>query len=646
MKKYKNMFNFIVFSLLLGSLGAICAFFKNDGKEAVIMIGGVVCVITLLLVCGIIFFIKKKDNINKVIAKLLVVGNIIFATVIAGVCALSIIVLGCTDKGDFSLSTSLFVNKKIMIIVPHQDDDINLMGGLIEQYAENNSEITVVFTTNGDYNGKGESRAAEAISVLTSLGVSKDNVYYLGFGDQWTPQVFDGQKIQHIYNSPDPDAIWQSHYGVTSTYGTKSINCYMELPYTRNNFLLSIQTIIQEKMPDIIFAVDFDQHIDHKASSLLFEEAMCNLLTLYPDYQPTVYKGFCYGTAWSAEDDFYSSINLLSTQRPTAEIWDNTTFGYVWEERVRLPMDSANLSIILSNNSVYQSLEGYFTPRAYNHATKILNGDKVFWERRTDSLLYDAEISVNGNKSFIMNDFKLTDFYDISQNSCVSVGVEHLKNKTVHIALDEAVTANCMYFYDNPSESDNIIEGYVLFSDGSKINFDALQENGAATKITFPDKQIQWLEIVPTKTEGECFGLSEVEMYYDTTDTQKKHDIYLMAIDHEDNFVYDYIIPNGDTVKLRICSFPHTQTLNKEEVQIDFQSTEETASYSWEDNTLVVKCAKGNTCKITVSSGDACTTFTVSNPSIIKRAWLTALRSCEPFALNVKSFVRKLCAIF
>ena len=37
-----------------------------------------------------------------------------------------------------------------MILVPHEDDEINLAGGVIEEYLKHGSEVYVVFSTNGD----------------------------------------------------------------------------------------------------------------------------------------------------------------------------------------------------------------------------------------------------------------------------------------------------------------------------------------------------------------------------------------------------------------------------------------------------------------------------------------------------------------
>ena len=222
-------------------------FFQDDGKDAVLIIGIIESILAFFLIRGSIFLVKNKDQIKNSTSRLLIAGNSVLFAGLLSFCILSIAATNYQYNGAFSITTSLFDNKKVMIIIPHQDDDINLMCGLIEQYTENNSEVSVIFTTNGDYYDKSEIRAAEALSVLTSLGVQGDNIYYLGFGDQWTPQVFGEKTVQHIYNSVDPDVIWESYYGATSTYGTESINCYSDLPYTRNNFLHSIQSIIQEK---------------------------------------------------------------------------------------------------------------------------------------------------------------------------------------------------------------------------------------------------------------------------------------------------------------------------------------------------------------------------------------------------------------
>lgn len=639
MKKFNNLVSFSFLMLLLGILSTSLVLFLYLGERQnqLIGIGSLLILAVWALGSFLLFLIQVKKG--KAIPRLLVAGNVLALCLLIAFGCLSILAVNHSYTGNFSITTSLFDNKNIMIVVPHQDDDINLMGGLIEQYTQGNSEITIVFSTNGDGDlGGAEVRAEEVVSVLTALGVKEENIYYLGYGDLWEPQVFDGKAIRHIYNSADPDAVWTSLSGATATYGTESIPCYLELPYTRNSYLHSMEAIIQEKRPDIIFAVDFDAHTDHRATDLFFEEALCRVLKSHPDYHPTVYKGFCYGTAWKAESDYYDDLNLLSLKKPDDYTWKATSFGYVWEDRVRFPVSNTNLNTLLMNNSVYQSLSDYSSQFAYIRAESVLNGDKVFWERRTDSVLYDSEITVGGEASSLLNDFKLKDFNNIFSGSDPS-GVAFLSGGTVRVTLGDVVTANCIYLYDNPDESENILAGYLTFSDGSKIEFGELNKDGSATIISFPEQQIEWFEIVPTETEGNCHGLSEVELYYDAHGAPRNHDSFLMAVDQDDNFVYDYIIHEGDAASFKLYRFPHAEPLSKEEVALSFESDAKNNSYSWEGDALIVNCAKGSNCKLTISAGDSATTFTVSNPRAPMRAYLTALRSVEKMAVDIRYFI-------
>lgn len=592
----------------------------------------------LCWILGAAVLLYRKDKVSKTISKLL--PAVAFLPVLAVLTAVVLLILTCMHPytGAFSIKTSLFEGKKVMIIVPHQDDDISLVGGLIERYLQGSNEVSVVFSTNGDHWGGGELRATEAFSVLTSLGVKEEAIYYLGFGDGWQPQFYEEQEIKHIYNSIAPDAVWTSHYGATATYGTRSIGCYMELPYTRNNFRYSMESILLEKMPDTIFAVDVDSHVDHKATSFFFEEALCNILKRLPDYHPTVYKGFCYGTAWEAYADFYADLNLLSTRKPEAKTWDNCAFGYLWEDRVRFPLDESNLNPMLINNSVYRALNRYACQYAHLRAGGILNGDKIFWERRTDSLLYDAEIFVGEEKTTVLNDFKLKDFRELREDACINTGFAALEDQRVLVKIGKTVTANCIYLYDNPSEGDNILSGYISFSDGSQVEFGELEKNGAATIISFPEKKVDWFEIVPTGTEGNCCGLGEVELYNNRPGTPDADNTYLMAVDENDHFVYDYILSDTDTAVFRIGSFPHAQPLGEQDVALTWESDEEGTSCHWDQDRLVVTCVKGSSCKITVSADAVSTTFTVSNPGDLTRSYMAVLRGTDKTIIKIREF--------
>ena len=44
-----------------------------------------------------------------------------------------------------------YSNKKVLIFCPHQDDEINIAGGLIPVLKEKSCDVKVVYSTNGDY---------------------------------------------------------------------------------------------------------------------------------------------------------------------------------------------------------------------------------------------------------------------------------------------------------------------------------------------------------------------------------------------------------------------------------------------------------------------------------------------------------------
>lgn len=597
--------------------------------------------ISLLLVtfggCGFLCLFFLKGRLKSALSRLLRICNTVLSGILLIFFAALLLLRLFPDNDAFSTSTTLFQNKNVMIVIPHQDDDINLAGGLIEQYTAAGSDVTVVFSTNGDRHGEAEIRAVETVKVLTDLGVKQENIYYLGFGDQWAAQVWRSAEISHIYNSPDPDALWTSLSGKTATCSTSSIPCYQDLPYTRSSYVFSLQTIIEEKQPDTIFAVDFDDHIDHKGTDLFFEEALCNVLTEQPDYHPTVYKGFCYGTAWLGADDYGSSLNLLSSVQPDSTTWSAAAYGYNWDARVRFPMSRTNLNRFLVNNSVFDSLNQYHSQRAVLQATRILNGDKVFWERRTDSLLYGAEIYAAGLETHLLNDFKLKDFADIGAVSGKNTGVVPLYGGNVTIETGTPVHVSCLYLYDNPDLYANILEGFITFSDGSQIPFGPLNKDGSATVLSFPERQITGMEIVVTGTDSDRAGFTEIEAYHTAPALPESSETFLMATDSDDNFLYDHILQGSDTVTLSVGRYPERTTLSSKDLSMTF--TGKGTDCRWEEDALVVTCPKGKTCTVTLSDGITETAFTVSHPGRMEYAYLQSLRFIESMTLNFRSLL-------
>ena len=532
------------------------------------------------------------------------------------------ILRGTVSAADFSLCSPFFSDKRVLVLVPHQDDELNLAGGILEQYIQAGSQVFIVYSTNGDYNGLAEERSREVLAVADRLGIPGENILYMGYGDQWNHQEQAGSLRKHLYFSADPDALWTSHYGATGTYGTAAIDCWTQHDYTRANFLGYLLDILRTLRPDVIYCTDYDAHHDHMALDLFFEEAMGILLAQDPTYRPTVYKGFCYGTAWYAPADFVGAENLLSTQRPAWEHWDRLGISYRWDDRVRLPMGPENTGLLLSQTSVYQCLKLFESQNGRQFAPSILSGDKVFFQRPTGSLLYRAVFSTDTGTVTQWNDFKLKDAADFS--ALVNTGVRYAPKITVE--LPEPVEMDRLWLYDAPSPEDNILGGELVFDDGTRISFGALNPGGDATVIRFPERTVSSFTLYLTQTEGAAPGLTEIEAYSGDPDTADAPAI-LMAVDEDGNFAYNYRTDASGHAVFSLYAYP-AGSASWEDVTVTADG--EGGSAVLEDGLLHVTCPRGRSITVTIRYSDQVrTSFTVCNPTFLTRWFQTALQTLD-----------------
>ncbi len=73
----------------------------------------------------------------------------------------------------------------VLVVAPHPDDEVLLAGGVMERAVKAGQRVAVIIVTNGDYTCErdGYLREAESIAALKTLGVSEENVHFLGYPD-------------------------------------------------------------------------------------------------------------------------------------------------------------------------------------------------------------------------------------------------------------------------------------------------------------------------------------------------------------------------------------------------------------------------------------------------------------------------------
>ena len=491
---------------------------------------------------------------------------------------------------------ALYGGKRVMFFVPHQDDDLNLMGGMIEEYVRYGSEIYPVFFTTGDSDDPLSEglRSREALEVLGDLGVPEEQVIFLGYACGW--------EESDLYDAP-MDMPMLATNGHAATYGLPEHPAFREgHPYTHRGAAEDIAALIGELRPEIIFCNDYDYHINHATLSMFFEEAMGQVLRELPDYHPTVFKGVSYSLAFFGVDDFYSP-NILATANgvPVPYLYERP--DYRWDARVRFPVSAASLSRSVESSGLFRSLRQYRSQTAWINAMGIINGDKVFWHRPTDSLCYGAEITVSSGDASVLNNFKLLDSRDLADFGRMPYDDTWVTEagdteRSARVSFPEAVTLSAVRLYDDPDIADNVKNAEIVFDDGTRLETGALDEQGAPNDFRFAAKRVTGFTVRILDSEGEGAGITEIEAYAELPSTGQK---FVKLQNENGDFVYDYRIrPGGqEDFSLYTAGMP---SLTAEDYTVSCEGAGCRAEIVGQR--VRVSCPRGKECTVTVQSRD------------------------------------------
>jgi len=523
----------------------------------------------------------------------------------------------------------VFANRQVLLIVPHEDDEINVLSGVMEQYVAAESELAVVFVTNGDSETRGETRISEALSAAALYGIPEENVLFLGYGDTGKEQT------THLWNTVSTEP-YRSSAGRTHTYGTKEHPAFRSSDYTRENLIADLQAVLETYQPDTIYCVDYDAHPDHRATSFAFEEALGRILRQRADYKPLVYKGFAYSTAWQAEDDFYAD-NLRSTMDASQMSYRSENNVYNWDERLRLPVSADTLSRLEYQTLTQRALLAHDSQNAVWQTGRILNGDKVFWLRYTTSLLYRAKIAVSSGDASVLNDFKWIDSTDVLSGAAPFDNVWSPDPKdntpTITITLEQPTVLKELRLYDQPSIADNILGVTILLDGTPAVETGSLVKNGSATIISLQDTApVSQIEIRITGSEGEHWGLTEVEAY---TEPPESGLALAKLTDEAGNFLYDAWTNPDSALRLKVYRYPAATAAWLERYTVT--SDNPACSVSRTGDAFAVSCPAGESCIVRLSDAqdDAYSdAIIVSNPTPQARAWMYALQWIEAHHLD------------
>ena len=413
--------------------------------------------------------------------------------------------------------------KQAIVFVPHQDDDLFVAGPLIYNLRNKGIDTKVVFFTDGNaHDNIGHIRQQEAIKAETRLGVPPDDVICLQFPNRQQADT-------------------------TDVCGVSSFAL-------RDSMKVAIRKTITRYNPQLIVCSDLDFNRDHRLLAILFDEALGELLKERDGYHPTVLKGFSYQTSYNAVKDFYC-MNIISTKKPhdvQNPLYETDVPAYKWTNRVRVPMSGEMVTHASQTNVLYQALEEYRSQWVRDKTRAIINGDNVFWLKRTDNLLNEADVTVSSGEVGRINDFKYYDSNNISiQRKNNLVFSNHLweadcsdKNPYITISLKKPTKLYELILYDDPTLERNI-KKVDLYLDGKYYKtVGPLSDVGLPTRIGFD------VGVVASKVELKNFeckigspAIVEVELFNKPAEDFVNFSVLKLKNKKTGDFLYRYYIP-------------------------------------------------------------------------------------------------------
>lgn len=403
-------------------------------------------------------------------------------------------------------------NKKILLIIPHQDDEIHIAGSLLASL-DNADNVYVLYTTNGDFLFDAKYRYRECIKSLEKLAnIDEDKIIFMGYSDQ----AYD-QKT-HMYNTFND---WVSNKGYKETYAPYGFNewNYLEYgkhcKYNRDNFCNNIKEIIEKYLPEVIICNDLDFHPDHLMTSLAFERALGLIIRNNPNYKPLVLKTFAYENSYFGKDDFFDNkdIPMLFNYDKFGNVISNPYYSK--NNAISLAIDRKCYTKNLFKNKIFKAILCHKSQLLVKRTGRIINANIVYWKRNTNNLLLDANISVSsGNKEYL-NDFMLADTSNVLNGNNKEIiydkGIWIPDNddnkKEIDINLDNKKYIYLIRIYSGRINNKFIKNLEIIYNDKKK---EITLENSYINDIII-DEEINNLKIF-IKDKEIFNGFSEIEL--------------------------------------------------------------------------------------------------------------------------------------
>lgn len=442
----------------------------------------------------------------------------------------------------------------LMVIVPHEDDEMNMAGATIYGAKQEGLRVIIVFITNGDYEYRSSIRFNDTYRMAREMGIPQEDIIFLGFPD-------------HVMNDiSNPSHLYADGFGITYTHGDGIVQDFSTQyegepkSYTYESLIQVIYDVIVANTPHMIIATDYDTHRDHRLCSLAVDKAVSLLVTEQSEYKPKLLKAFAYATGYETIDDYYNN-HLISTvvNKKAINSVGNSTGNpiLVWNHRLRIPVPYDCRDMNLVDNPIFKGMAAHASQEGYKRGSRLINGDQVFWERFVYNLAREAVVTVSSGDGTYINDgiwfyqehlnneiIDASKFMWMPSDSQPTVRFTFSTSKT--IAYIVLYTSDVLRNYESESDfNTRSIQEVLIRTEDRSDSFcsDDVEYCDGIIRIIFNQPvHTAWLELKITKYVDTFSGLSEIELHESVP-----IDTYCHILGNN-QFMYDWVIFPGESI--------------------------------------------------------------------------------------------------
>lgn len=417
--------------------------------------------------------------------------------------------------------------EKILVIVPHEDDEAIIAAGIIHKAILDGDTVKVAVVTNGDCNGYDQSlginRLDETITAMEMLGLSSSNITAFGYADTggfepWTR--YTDSFLYRLYHTTSDTEVLSSNFGNSQTYGITGVledyhyaTTGSHASYTRANFVSDLTTYIEGYMPDKIYTTSaYDLHGDHGYLNVFVSDILRDLLDTYPNYTPILYESIVHSKEgdvdWPIIDTDPTPIQAFTAPANLS----GTPLR--WEERISVSVPAAMLTLPRGTNLKNACLAAY-TSQYSSYIGSFAKADEIFWAKDYSNLAYRASVSAssaatNGSAEYA-SDGMIGGYLELPDRDWLPDG--ETVGAWVQLTWPSGQDISKIVLHDATSGNGNIASGTLLFSDGTSIPVGELDTDGKSLVVSVDLDSITWVKFVISSVEGTNIGLSEIEVY-------------------------------------------------------------------------------------------------------------------------------------